>query len=406
MVRAQYVVITPETAGLFAPIVRPTGTIGLVGHGATDSWMANGVDINGNPIPRVVACRTLEAVKKYFASKCDLDDASLSVRKLVGRLFSGSCGGSIVVPDDMTIEEREIYDSAAIAFANGASTIYIAQVSGSDVTDYEEALSHLEGYDIDIVFIANKTETDNVPLIDALFTHVSNTGSRPRIGVFMLKEGETDTNSSGTYNGSPRMLAIAHNRLKTKKEINGVNEDYYPDVAAAVAGKISTLDPWESLLYKSVTGFSQTEFSDSDVLTCMENQINPIRRGFGEEALRIGESLSLGPADNKYIEIQRTIDDLSFKLRANLESPDVLGSIRINESGMLELNDKAAAVLRRAVTAGEIDSFAIQNYVLDAIRTGDMESLNYYQNIRMVELLISVDFAGAVHYIDITLSME
>jgi len=364
------------------------------------------VDINGNEIPRVVSCRTLEEVKKYFASKCDLNDASLSTRKLVGRLFSGSCGGSIVVPDDMTIEEREIYDSASIAFANGASTLFIAQVSGSDTSDYESALAELEGYDIDLVFIANKTETDNVPLMNALFTHVSNTESRPRIGVMMLKEGATQTDPSGTYNGSPRIVCFAHNRLKGRREINGAMTDYYPDVAAAIAGRMSTLEPWFSLLYKPVVGFSQTEFTDSDILTCMTNQVNPIRRGFGENTLRIGESLSLGPSDNRYIEIQRTIDDLSFKLRARLEGPDVLGTLRINREGMETLNDIAASVLRRAVSAGEIDSFGIQNYVLDAIDAGDTESVNYYQNIRKVEMVIRVDFAGAIHYIDITLSME
>lgn len=406
MVRTQYVKIKPETIGLFAPTIRDTGRIGLVGHGATDSWMANGVDINGSTIPRAVSVNTLDSVQKYFCSKCDLDDSSLSTRKIVGRLFSGSCGGSITVPDDMTIEEREIYDSASIAFANGASTIFISQVSGSDTSDYAEALSNLEGYDIDIVFIANKTETENSALMDELFTHVSNTTTRPRIGVMMLKEGSTDTQPAGTYNGSPRMAAVSHNRLKTRKKINGSWEDYYPDVAAALAGRISTLNPWVSLLYKPLVGFSQTEFSDSDILTSMTNQVNPIRRGFGEETLRIGESLSLGPAENKYIEIQRTIDDLSFKLRSRLEAPDVLGNIRINEAGMSSLNSVASVALREAVNLGEIDSYAIQNIVLDAIRAGDTETVNYYQNIRKVQLIISVDFAGAVHYIDVTLSME
>ena len=127
--------------------------------------------------------------------------------------------------------------------------------------------------------------------------------------------------------------------------------------------------------------------------------------------LVLGESFTAdGTGQRQYIDIVRTIDDLAFRLKAQLTNPNVIGTMRINRPGLTGLRTMVAAMLDSRVAVGEIDSYSIDIPLLAIVRKDppqrtpeETQQLNDVQNSRRLEFSVSVDYAGAIHFLVVTL---
>jgi len=195
------------------------------------------------------------------------------------------------------------------------------------------------------------------------------------------------------------------------------------DVAAAVAGTIAGYQPHISMLLKPVAGV------DSDLFTGAEiDQLNgsetfdsgpagsgvvwlddpPLIPGHG---LYLGEGYTGNPGGKKYIDIVRTIDNISFLLKAELISS--IGNLRISRSGLRALRATMAAVLNPLVDQGVIEGYDLTIPILalldrdpTSLTAEELDEINNAQSQRVVEVLASVDYAGAIHRLAIDLNFS
>ncbi len=128
------------------------------------------------------------------------------------------------------------------------------------------------------------------------------------------------------------------------------------------------------------------------------------------KGLFMGEGYTLG-ADILYIDITRTIDDISFRLKAQLIRS--IGDLRVSRSGLRTLVSQMTAVLeplkQREVIEG-YDIFLPLLVLLDkdplSLTDAELQQINNAQNDRTVEAIVSADYAGAIHRLNITLKFE
>lgn len=337
-----------------------------------------------------------------------------------------AAGGEPAKP--ITTLDRGLGDLARavnLALNNGAVRVWAFRTDRAGGTPTrDDAFADFIDRQINIVVLANNTDA---AAIGDLREHVEAAspndagggGTRPRIGVAMLPpEGWTSNGGNpqpsqqlsdfGIDWTSSRMVLVAHK-----------SQD---DVAAAVAGRISRYDPWISLTMKEVTGISQTDkFSDSEIAVWVDPEaqgiaqarVNPIidPEFLPGAGLVMGESYTAdGTGQRLYIDIVRTIDDIAFRLKANLTNPNVIGTMRVNRVGLTGLRTLVSAQLDARVAAGEIDSYTVDIPLLallqkdPAQRTAEeTQQINDVQNSRRLEFSVSVDYAGAIHYLIVTL---
>jgi hypothetical protein len=312
-----------------------------------------------------------------------------------------------------------------LALANGATRVVAFRTDrAGGQPDLTAAFADFVNRQINIVVLANNNNPGN---ITALRDHVEAAspndagggGTRPRIGVAMLPREGWETRGPnprpslsladfGINWTSSRMVLIAHRSRD--------------DVAAAVAGLIARYDPWISLTMKPLTGINQTEtFTDAQVLTFIDPEsqglaqarINPIidPEFLAGAGLVMGESYTAdGTGQRLYVDIVRTLDDLVFRLRAHLTNPTIIGTLRVNRPGLTGLSTVVAALLDSRVAVGEIDSYTVDIPLLGILmkdpaqRTAaEVQQINNVQNSRRLEFSVSVDYAGAIHYLVVTL---
>jgi hypothetical protein len=284
-------------------------------------------------------------------------------------------------------------------------------------TDVTAALTAVENLDVQFVAIAgtaldSTTGADSgaIGLLAAHVKAVSTTGAdgKERMGVAMLPKGSSDPSVVAGKLADDRMVYIAHKSDQ--------------DAAAAVVGTIAGYPPHVSMLLKQVS-------IDSDQFTSAEiDAINgsetfgsgPAGKGvnwlvdptlIAGGGTYLGEGYTGNGGGKKYIDVQRTVDDCAFKLKARLIRS--IGNLRISRSGLRALVVQMEAVLDPMVAAGVIEGHQVVVPVL-ALLDADPASLTATQlqviqdaqADRLVEVLVAVDYAGAIHRISITLRFE
>src|SRR6185437_468112 len=238
-------------------------------------------------------------------------------------------------------------------------------------------------------------------------TTVSNTGGdgQERMGIAMLAKGATGITAGGSIvSGSlanERMVYIAHKSDE--------------DVAAAVAGTIAGYPPNTSMLLKQVNVdsglFSPAEISAINGTETFDS--GPAGQGINWLAsptllpghgVYMGEGYTGNPGGKKYIDIVRTVDDISFRLKAQLIRS--IGNVQISRSGLRGLRVQMEAVLDPLVRSSEIDSYRIDIPILDlldldpsALSNSQLQQIHDAQAQRLVEVVLMVDYAGAIHRI-------
>ena len=113
----------------------------------------------------------------------------------------------------------------------------------------------------------------------------------------------------------------------------------------------------------------------------------------------------------KYIDIVRFIDDVSFRLKAQLINS--IGNVRITRSGLRTLIAQLEAILTPLVEADVLNSFEVVVPLLalldkdPATRTAvEQQRIHDAEVKRLVQVLASLKYAGAVHRISISLKFD
>jgi hypothetical protein len=311
----------------------------------------------------------------------------------------------------------ELGDAIALAFAQtpGPTLVYGVAVD-STAPDWQAGLDAVAPLNVQIVTLANQPMTTAatgtggpVALLSTHVTTVSNTGGdgMERIGVAMLTKGSAKPEDvNGLAN--ERMVFIAHKSDQ--------------DAAAAVAGTIAGYQPHISLLLKPVNvasaNFTPTEITnlngDEDFTT------GPNGKGVNwltspslipGQGVFMGEGYTGNPGGIKFIDTVREVDDLSFRLKAQLIK--TIGNVRISRSGLRALIAQMEAVLGPLVDAEVIEGFELVVPLLTlldkdpATLTADEAArINQAHANRLVQVLAAVEYAGAIHRISITLKFE
>jgi hypothetical protein len=310
-------------------------------------------------------------------------------------------------------------DAVAYAFAQSPGPTQITAVRVDETTpDWGAGLLALSTLDVQIVAVAssplNAGSTGASGAVTQLVSHVvgvSNTGGdgKERIGVVMLDKGVSDPTVVAGSLANERMVYVAHKSDQ--------------DVAAAVAGTIAGYQPHISLLLKPVAGVDSGLFTGAEI-----DQLNgsetfdsgPAGSGvtwLDDPALIPGHGLYLGegytgnPGGKKYIDIVRTLDNISFLLKAELI--ESIGNLRVSRSGLRTLRATMAAVLNPLVDQGVIEGYDLTIPILalldrdpGTLTTEQLDQINNAQNQRIVEVLASIDYAGAIHRIAIDLNFS
>jgi hypothetical protein len=309
-------------------------------------------------------------------------------------------------------------ESIALAFAQspGPTVIFGVRVD-STTPDWNAAFDLVATLEAQLVTVAETPLDATTGAADGpigkLAAHVigvSNTGpdGMERMGVAMLDKGVTDPAMVTGALATERMIYIAH-----KSDA---------DVAAAVAGTIAGYEPQISLLLKQVA-ITSAPFTAAEI-----DQINgPEEFGFGPagkgvnwlvdpplipgSGTYLGEGYTGNPGGKKYIDIVRTMDDISFRLKSQMIS--LIGNLRISRSGLRGMVAQLQAVLDPLVNAEMIDGYelVVPTLILldkqpETLTESQQKQIQDVQNQRFVEVLIAVDYAGAIHRLDITLKFQ
>jgi hypothetical protein len=302
--------------------------------------------------------------------------------------------------------------AAAIAIAFRQSPpptkVWGVQVPGNAAAaDWDAGLAAVALLDVQIVCLANTPLNQaNAALVGKLATHVdtvSNTGAdgMERIGVAMLDSTLTAAQQAALNTGTvadERMFLVAHIS----------NED----AAAAAAGVIAGYEPQISMLLKPIRINMTTTFSDSDIDTLNAAFINWITSPvlFPGHGLYMGEGYTANPSqgNKKYIDIVRTIDDINFRVKAELIQS--IGNFRVSRSGLRSIVTLVQSVLSPLVAQAVIEDYLVYIPLLvlldkdpTTLSAAELAQIQQHQADRTVDMVITVVYAGAIHRLQIKL---
>lgn len=301
------------------------------------------------------------------------------------------------------------------------SRIYaVATADDGGSPDYAAALSAVAAAPVQFVCLANETDAGALEVLKDHIETVSADGNR-RMGVGMVDpelavpDGETfagvaDTTYTGVKSDLSRMVLVAA-RVPTE---GGLPES---DVAAAATGTIAGYDAHISVLMKQVRDVSipvERQFTASEIKQLAEAFIIPLI----DPELVPGEGLFLGSGrvyttdtSRMHVDIPRFVDLAESLLKAGLIGS--IGNVRIDRLGMQALKSRFDAILQPLLSSRVIADYSVDIPLLpileaeEAARTpGQAGALTDARTSRVVEVLLSVVYAGAVHFLDINLALK
>jgi hypothetical protein len=379
-----------SNVAMFSPVVRATGNIAVIGT-ATDG---------PQDTPTAVA---------------DPSDAAV--------IF-----GPATLPDPTPTDPHHVKANSSLTAAlslifaqtPGPGQVWGIRAAGASpgaVGDPSPALTAAEGLDVQFVVLAGTSldaaagaDTGAIGLLAEHVTSVSNGGGegKERMGVAMLDKGVTAATTlvTGGTLVSDRMVYVAHKSDQ--------------DAAAAVAGTIAGYPPHISMLLKPVaissgpfTGKQIDELNQSEEFgnppkgNGVNWLVDPVLIAGG--GIYLGEGYTGNPGGMKYIDIRRVVDDISFRLKARLIR--AIGNLRISRTGLRALVVQMEAVLDPLVRAEVIEGYDIVIPVLDlldadpdALSASQLQQIQDAQTHRLAEIMVAVDYAGAIHRIALTLN--
>ncbi|HKO43849.1 MAG TPA: hypothetical protein VJU84_11285 [Pyrinomonadaceae bacterium] len=438
----RYITVTPITK-MFKPATRAFGDIAIVGGADNDAQgpfrtpvaitnpdsvgfslkttLSAAINDTVTSIP-VTSTAVFSAAPPPFNVRIDQEimritavaaNALTATRAQGGTTASAHVIGATVVHptgekpvDDLEWFKGDLGRSVRKAFEQtpGPTTVWAVRTDPAQGANaIPNALTEVAKLDVQIVTIANRglgPAAANRAEIELLASHVSTvsrTGSdgKERIGVAMFAKDVTDPGIVTPNMSIDRMVMVAHKSDE--------------DAAAAFAGTIAGYEPHISILLKQVKIGMDSLFSDAEIDAFNTARINWLTDPtlLPGKGLFAGEGYTLG-ADIPYIDICRTIDDISFRLKAALIRS--IGDLRVSRSGLRALISQMTAILeplrqREVIEAYEV--FMPLLVLLDkppaTLTDAELQQINNAQNERTVQAIVSVDYAGAIHRLNITL---
>ena len=304
----------------------------------------------------------------------------------------------------------------------GPSRVYaVATDDAGGAPDYQAALASVATAPVQFVCLANETDPADLAVLKTHVEDASGDGSR-RIGVAMVAPdlavaaGQTfaqaaDAAYSGLQNAEGRMI-LAAARVVTEGGRPAI------DVAAAVMGAVAGLPPHISVLMKQVRAVKiplAKQFTGSEVQQLAEVAMMPLvdPELIAGEGIFIGSGRSYNPIDpaRLYVDVARILDDIEYRLKAGLIG--VIGNVRIDRLGMQGLIGRFDAVLGPLRDARVIAGYTVDVPLLPILETeeadrspGSAQTLTTARTSRVVEVILTVEYAGAVHFLDIQLALK
>jgi hypothetical protein len=301
------------------------------------------------------------------------------------------------------------------------SRVYaVAAANDGGGPDYGSALASVAAAPVQFVALANETDPAALAALKDHIETVSADGNR-RIGVAMVNpdlavaDGDTfadavDDAYGGLKSDVSRMILIAARVPTTGGAAN-------TDVAAAAMGTIAGYDVHISVLMKQVRGPKipvERQFTASEIKQLAEKFVIPLI----DPELVPGEGLFLGSGrayttdtSRLYPDIVRTLDYIEFLLKAGLIGS--IGNVRIDRLGMQAMKAKFDGIMQPLVSSRVVADYSVDIPLLpileaeEAARTpGQSSTLTDARTSRVVEVLLSVTYAGAVHFLDINLALK
>ncbi|MGX1886733.1 hypothetical protein [Streptomyces sp. NPDC055287] len=432
-----YVTVT-ASSDLFAPATRAFGDILVIGTGAIESaasaaqpFTYPGDAVNAYPqgatklTDKVDPDATTATTAAKFPAGSDVaigKEGAVEVRTITA---ADAAGKNFTLTLDKKLKTAHAANDPVVGhgLSDLAAAISLAfrqtppptRVWGLEVAYsapvWSAALTAAKDVPAQIVVLANTPLNDQpssshpVELLAKHVIEVSNSGGdgNERIGVAMLDrtltQDEQITLNKGAIQDN-RMVLVAHQ-----------SED---DVAAAVAGVIAGHEPHISLLLKPVSIKMTDLFTAAEIETYYKNAINWVTSPvlLPGHALYLGEGLTASPSGNKtYIDIVRTLDDISFRVKAALI--EAIGDLRIDRPGLRTVVTLVQSVLSPLVTRGVIEDYAIHIPLLVLLEreraTLNAEELGQIRNGRsgrIVDMEVSVVYAGVIHQIAVKLVLK
>jgi hypothetical protein len=286
--------------------------------------------------------------------------------------------------------------------------------------DYTAALASIAAAPVQFVCLAGETDPAKLAALKAHVETVSADGER-RIGVaavdpdLAVPDGSTYAQAaeaaySGLKSDVSRMVLAAARVAPTATEPAA-------DVAAAVMGAMAGYPVHVSVLMKQVRGVSipiARQFAGSEVKQLAEQFMLPLI----DPELVPGEGVFLGSSrtyttdtSRLYVDVVRVLDDLEFRLKAGLIG--TIGNVRIDRLGMQALRSRLDAILGPLVTGGVIAGYTTDIPLLPILEQeeadrspGAAATLTTARTTRVVEVLLSVTYAGSVHFLDVNLALR
>lgn len=422
----RYINVTVSAEGLFQVAQRSWGRIGIVGRKLGSNSVINTAylikspteakDLFGaeSPLYKSILLAFQNGATEIYAIPADTSAETPETFSGDGNTVEFSLTEFPVMPLDSVqissvpkeegVDFEVDYGNKKIIFftapAVGTNNIVI-NYSSHSTTNIQNALTELENWDVQIVCGANIY--DDVLLEDISDHVIAMEATSPRIGVYHLKNGET-TLTLATTLASKLNILIAHKSLN--------------DVAAACAGKIASLRPWESLTLKPVEGleqsgkFTNTEIAAFDGAFIVTMFDPPLLTG---TAVVFSNGWNLDPLRTLgFIDQVRVIHYLTSILELGLTNPNVIGKMRMNRAGLRQLNAFIASLLNPQVNAGAIDAFTIFNPALNLFEkqnpdASDIAAITSLQASRTLsgayQIQVQVVYAGAIEFISLELEL-
>jgi hypothetical protein len=308
-----------------------------------------------------------------------------------------------------------------LAFAQSPGPSLVSAVRVDEQTpDWKAALDVVANLDVQLVVLANvalnattgKEDTPEGPLV-SLAKHVvsvSETGGdgSQRIGVAMLPKDSADPTVVKGLLANDRMVYIAHRSTQ--------------DAAAAVAGTIAGYQPHISLLLKPVN-ITSPSFSQADIEKLNGSEAfdsGPAGHGVNwltspsiipGNAVYMGEGYTGNPGGKKFIDAVRKVDDLNFRINAQLIK--TIGNVRISRSGLRALIAQLEALLTPEVQSDVLNGFEVVVPLLAlldkdpaTLTAAEAAQIANAEAQRVVQVMVAIDYSGSVHRLFVKLNVK
>ena len=303
----------------------------------------------------------------------------------------------------------------------GPSRVY-AVATGDDGgdPDWAGALAAIATAPVQLVCLARVTDPATLALLKTHVEDASGAGAK-RIGVAMVDPdlevaaGQTFATAAeaayaGLKNTEGRMVLVA-------ARVSTAGGAPVSDVAACAMATIAGYQPHISVLLKQVAAVDiplPRQFTGTEVAQLAEKAMLPLLdpEYIAGEGVFLGSGRAYNPADPSrlYVDVVRVLDDIEFRLKAGLIG--TIGNVRIDRLGMQGLRSRFDAVLEPLRSARVIDGYTVDIPVLPILETeeadrspGARTTLTTTRTSRAVDVIVTVTYAGSVHFLDVKLAL-